>query len=75
VESLGAYFAYVRHPLSAGAASAAGRLASNVGVLTLPGPYFGLGQERHLRFAFANVAADALAALPARLAALAVPAH
>ena len=46
------------------------RLAAEQGLLTLPGPFFGPGQERHLRLAFANVDAHAIAEIPARLKAL-----
>jgi aspartate/methionine/tyrosine aminotransferase len=45
-------------------------LASRHGLLTLPGPFFGPGQQRHLRLAFANAAEPALSALPQRLTAL-----
>jgi len=38
--------------------------------MTLPGPFFGPGQERHVRLAFANTAEAVLAQVPARLAAL-----
>ena len=36
-------------------------------VLALPGPYFGPGQENHLRIAIANVAADRIEGLRERL--------
>jgi aspartate/methionine/tyrosine aminotransferase len=39
--------------------------------MTLPGPFFGPGQERHLRLAFANAELETIAAVPRRLAALA----
>jgi hypothetical protein len=70
IESLGAYFAYVRHPFGDRAATEiARRLAIDAGVLTLPGSYFGgRSQDRHLRFAFANADAATIATLPARLA-------
>ena len=45
-------------------------LASECGLLPLVGPFFGPGQERHLRLAFANVDLDAIAQVPARLRAL-----
>jgi aspartate/methionine/tyrosine aminotransferase len=41
--------------------------------MTLPGPFFGPGQERHLRLAFANAAEDVLAQVPGRLTALGRP--
>jgi aspartate/methionine/tyrosine aminotransferase len=47
IESIGAYFAYLRHPFEGRpAAAVAERLAVERGVLCLPGPYFGPGQER-----------------------------
>ena len=68
IESAGAYFAYLRHPFSTATAQAvAERLATERGVLCLPGSYFGPGQEGHLRVAFANVGADVLAGLTERL--------
>jgi hypothetical protein len=68
VDSIGAYFAYLRHPFPGkGAVEVASWLAAERGVLALPGPYFGSGQESHLRVAFANVDVAAIASLPARL--------
>ena len=56
VESIGAYFAYLRHPWpGTPAATVAERLARERGVLALPGSYFGPDQENFLRVAFANV--------------------
>ena len=52
-------------------AIAAWRKAGGRGVVVLPATYFGPGQETHLRFAFANATADALARLPERLRGLA----
>jgi aspartate/methionine/tyrosine aminotransferase len=69
IDALGTYFAYLRIPENRGEALAlAEALAAERGLLTLPGPFFGPGQERHLRLAFANAEVEALAALPARLA-------
>jgi aspartate/methionine/tyrosine aminotransferase len=42
-------------------------LAADRGLLCLPGSFFGPGQERHLRLAFANAEDAAIAAIPARL--------
>jgi aspartate/methionine/tyrosine aminotransferase len=71
VDSIGAYFAYLRHPFSGETAQAvAERLAVERGVLTLPGSYFGTGQDEHLRIAFANVDAIGIAAAAERLAGL-----
>ncbi len=68
IESVGAYFAYLRHPFPGQSAQAiAERLAVERGVLCLPGSYFGPGQEAHLRVAFANVGADVLEGLTERL--------
>ena len=68
VDALGAYFAYLRLPDGAPDAMAAAEiLASRNGLMTLPGPFFGPGQQRHLRLAFANAEAARLAELPARL--------
>ena len=66
--SAGAYFAYVRHPFTGvPAASVARRLAQEFGLLSLPGSWFGPGQEDYLRFAFANLDAAAMPAIAARL--------
>lgn len=69
--STGAYFGYVKHPF-AGTPSidVAQRMAREVGVLTIPGTFFGDGQEDYLRFAFANAGRDVIAELPDRLGAL-----
>ena len=69
--STGAYFGYVRHPF-AGKASldVAKRMAREAGVLTIPGTFFGDGQEDFLRFAFANAGRDVIAELPDRLSVL-----
>jgi aspartate/methionine/tyrosine aminotransferase len=69
IESCGAYFAYLRHPFTGvPAATVARRLAQERGVLMLPGPYFGPGQDPFLRVAVANVGRGALAELGQRLA-------
>ena len=70
LESLGAYFAYVRHPFDRPAAAVAERLAADFGAVCLPGPAFGPGQDQHLRLAFANTDRDGLHDLSARLAAM-----
>ncbi len=68
LESLGAYFAYVAHPFPGRlSGEIVQKLASERGVLGLPGPYFGPGQKGHLRLAFANADEAALAMLPERL--------
>lgn len=73
IESLGTYFAYIRIPDGRRAALATGEaLATQCGLLSLVGPFFGPGQERHLRLAFANVDLDAIREVPNRLRALPV---
>ncbi|SCZ07989.1 aminotransferase [Microvirga guangxiensis] len=73
IESVGAYFAYLRHPFEGAKAQVvAEKLATERGVLCLPGSYFGPGQEGHLRIAVANVGADVLATLTDRLKGLAL---
>ena len=68
IESVGAYFAYLRHPFAGAKAQAvAEKLATERGVLCLPGSYFGPGQEGHLRIAVANAGADVLTTLTERL--------
>lgn len=71
IKSIGAYFAFVQHPYpDLDAVQAAERLCKQGGVLGLPGSWFGPGQDRFLRIAFANVGQDALRQVSARLAAL-----
>lgn len=68
LDALGAYFAYLRLPEDApDAVAMAERLAVERGLLGLPGPFFGPGQERHLRLAFANAEDSVIAQVPARL--------
>ena len=70
LDALGAYFAYLRVPEAGPDAMAvAERLATERGLLTLPGPFFGPGQERHVRLAFANAGPEAIAEVQGRLAA------
>lgn len=69
ISSIGPYFAYLRHPFAGvPAADVARRLAGERGVLTLPGSFFGPGQDAHLRVAFANVGEERLRELGPRLA-------
>lgn len=71
IDALGTYFAYIRIPEGERDAMAVGEaLATECGLLSLAGPFFGPGQDRHLRLAFANVGLDAIAAVPDRLRAL-----
>lgn len=68
VVSIGAYFAYVRHPFShVDAMDITRRLASELGVLMLPGTCFGENQGRFLRAAFANVEVETIRLLSKRL--------
>jgi aspartate/methionine/tyrosine aminotransferase len=72
IDALGTYFAYIRIPDDGPDAMTVGEaLATQCGLLSLVGPFFGPGQERHLRLAFANVGLEAIAAVPDRLRALA----
>ena len=64
----GTYFGYVKHPFTGiGSAKVAQALAEKVGVLTIPGEFFGEGQEDYLRFALANADKDVIAQLSDRL--------
>jgi aspartate/methionine/tyrosine aminotransferase len=68
LESLGTYFAYLRIPdAAADAVAVAEALAVETGLLCLPGPFFGPGQARHLRLAFANAEPARIAEIPGRL--------
>jgi aspartate/methionine/tyrosine aminotransferase len=68
IGALGAYFAFIRHPFADLSSSAvAERLAKEAGVVCLPGSYFGVGQERYLRLAFANADAVSIGRLVERL--------
>ena len=70
LESLGAYFGYVRHPFAGvEGRQVVERLAAERGAMCLPGSAFGAGQEQHLRIAFANVDADGIGQLADRLGA------
>ncbi len=68
IAAIGAYFAFVRHPFEGQSSSeVAEELARERGVVCIPGAYFGEGQERYLRFAFANVDVASIRLLPDRL--------
>lgn len=68
VESVGGYFAYVRHPYRGKPSTAVAQiLAREHGILVLPGSYFGPGQDQHLRVAFANVDEGEIATFADRL--------
>jgi aspartate/methionine/tyrosine aminotransferase len=74
---LGGYFAYMRHPFAHSSAELAPLLVQQAGVLCLPGTMF--YPENHpkggpeLRIAFANLDADGIATLFARLSAFDLP--
>jgi aspartate/methionine/tyrosine aminotransferase len=69
VDALGGYFAYLRLPEGAPDAMVAAEvLAAERGLMGLPGPFFGPGQGRHIRLAFANAEEAAIALVPERLA-------
>ncbi|YBV95856.1 aminotransferase [Phyllobacteriaceae bacterium JZ32] len=68
LEAIGAYFAFIRHPFDGvSSVEVAERLAKKAGVLALPGAFFGEGQDRSLRFAFANADAATIRLLEGRL--------
>ncbi|WP_294925664.1 aminotransferase [uncultured Paracoccus sp.] len=73
VKGCGAYFAWARHPWGLSSAELAQRLVREAGVLLLPGTMFMPEGDptghQHVRIAFANVDADAIAELMSRLAA------
>ncbi len=69
LDAIGTYFAYLRLPDGApDALASAERLAAEQGLMGLPGPFFGPGQDRHIRLAFANAGLEVLAQVPGRLA-------
>ena len=71
LQALGAYFAYIRHPFEGvRSEEVAEKLAREAGIVCLPGVYFGEGQERYLRFAFANADAATIGLLSDRLSRL-----
>jgi len=51
----GAYFAYIEHPFEEPSRVVVKRLIQEFDLISLPGSYFGQGQEKFIRFAFANV--------------------
>ncbi|MDO5652743.1 MAG: aminotransferase [Brachymonas sp.] len=74
ISAIGAYFAFVRHPLAhADSVQVARKLAQECGLLTIPGEFFGPGQGAYLRVAFANAGVDVIEKIPERIGLLAVP--
>ncbi|MBX4996594.1 aminotransferase [Rhizobium lentis] len=68
IGAIGAYFAFVRHPFADRSSSEiAESLARESGIVCLPGAYFGEGQERYLRLAFANADVASIGLLSERL--------
>ena len=68
IAAIGAYFAFVRHPFAdRSSTDVAERLAKQAGVISIPGSYFGVGQERYLRLAFANADVASIGLLGSRL--------
>ncbi|MBP1842688.1 aspartate/methionine/tyrosine aminotransferase [Rhizobium petrolearium] len=68
LDAIGAYFAFVRHPFrGVGSAAVAEKLAREVGIICIPGAYFGEGQQDYLRFAFANADVPTIGLLEERL--------
>ena len=66
--SVGAYFAYVRHPFrGTPGREVAKRLADKQNLLCVPGAMFGPGQEDYLRLAFANVPIEVMPEMVKRL--------
>lgn len=71
IEAIGAYFAFVRHPYPQfGSMRVAEALAEQLGIITLPGVFFGENQDAFLRFAFANADSETIRLLSSRLPAL-----
>lgn len=68
IKAIGAYFAFVKHPFdNASSVAVAEGLAKQLGVIMLPGVFFGAGQDRFLRFAFSNANVPTIQALSQRL--------
>ncbi|SGY67373.1 BQ5605_C004g02770 [Microbotryum silenes-dioicae] len=69
----GGYFAYVKHPFKRSSSElVASRLGSQVGIVVLPGTFFGpefdnIDDDRYIRFSIANVSIKMLQLVPARL--------
>ena len=74
LDSLGAYFAYLRHPFPGRSAwQVVEHLAVRHGVMVLPAPAFA-GSPDHLRVSFANIDSAGISRLAARLADVGPPA-
>ena len=68
IGAIGAYFAFLRHPWPERTSlDVAQQLATQNGIITIPGRFFGADQDEWLRLAFANADAPTLATLADRL--------
>jgi len=68
IAAIGAYFAFIKHPFEGRASrEIAECLASKAGVISIPGAYFGGGNDAYLRFAFANADVATIRQLKPRL--------
>jgi aspartate/methionine/tyrosine aminotransferase len=73
IDAIGAYFAYLRVPPGVSGSAIARRLATETGVLVLPGAFFGDPADAHVRVAFANADAALFPEVARRLAQIAAP--
>ncbi|MBJ7353917.1 MAG: aminotransferase class I/II-fold pyridoxal phosphate-dependent enzyme [Thermoleophilaceae bacterium] len=68
VQSWGGFFAWLKHPfVGMTDEEAAKRVASDVGVLTVPGSYFAAGDTGHLRLSYAALSGSVLDDIVGRL--------
>ena len=68
ISSMGAYFAFVKHPFEGRTSiDVAKVMAERAGVTCLPGSFFGKDQDNFLRIAFANVDVETIGLLESRL--------
>lgn len=70
IGSIGAYFAYVKHPFAINSMQLAQQIAQQCGVVTIPGMLFGAQQQSYLRIAFANAGVDTIQHIMPRIAQL-----
>ena len=77
VVATGSYFAYVQHPWSdvdgIDSFQVAKHMAREIGVIAIPGTFFGDGQKAYLRFACANAEIPQIMELSLRLNQLSAP--
>ena len=68
VSSIGAFFAYVKHPFKSKLSSEISkRLATELGIISLPGNCFGINQDNYLRFSFGGLNYNQIEKIPERL--------